>query len=222
MRAGPRRAGRWRAGTARRSGPGRGAPPGSHPTAPDRHVGVTGVARCCGDPGTGRNRHSQPRPYQPDRRVLHRAVTDHRLGEIIGRETDFLSERWERLLDDRQQGRKSATEYAAACIDMRTAQVLVSAVSARRSRADHPVLCRREHPVSWMGPAPGGYLRTGPGQCPSLSVIRSQDHCTCRLCVPRQVQTCGYRSQSLSSSSGCLINGRVVTCSCWSRSAVLS
>ena len=40
-----------------------------------------------GDPGTGRNGHIQPRPYQPDRRVLHRAVTDHRLGEIIGRET---------------------------------------------------------------------------------------------------------------------------------------
>src|SRR6266851_5786045 len=35
------------------------------------------------------------------------------------------------------------------------------------------------------------------------------------------VQTRGYRSQSLSSSA-CLINGRAVTCSCRSRSAVRS
>jgi hypothetical protein len=68
----------------------------------------------------------------------------------------------------------------------------------------------------------GGYLRTGPGQLLSLSVIRSQDRrVACRLCVPQEVQTRGYRSQSLPFSSACLINGRVVTCSCWSRSAVL-
>ena len=66
-------------------------------------------------------------------------------------------------------------------------------------------------------------LRTGPDQHPSLSVIRSQDRrVACRLCVPQEVQTCGYRIQSLPFSSACLINGRVVTCSCWSRSAVLS
>ncbi len=41
------------------------------------------------------------------------------------------------------------------------------------------------------------------------------------LVEPQQVQARGYRSQSLSFSSACLINGRVVTCSCWSRSAVL-
>jgi hypothetical protein len=62
----------------------------------------------------------------------------------------------------------------------------------------------------------------GPGQHPSLSVIRSQDwRVACRLCVPQQVQTRGYRSQSLPFSSARLINGRVATCSCWSRSAVL-
>src|SRR6185437_16150725 len=34
----------------------------------------------------------------------------------------------------------------------------------------------------------GGYLRTGPGQHPSLSVIRSQDRCVaCRICVPQEV-----------------------------------
>ena len=34
----------------------------------------------------------------------------------------------------------------------------------------------------------GGYLRTGPGQHPSLSVIRSQDRrVACRLCVPQEV-----------------------------------
>ena len=33
-----------------------------------------------------------------------------------------------------------------------------------------------------------GYLRTGPGQHPSLSVIRSQDRrVACRLCVPQEV-----------------------------------
>jgi hypothetical protein len=42
-----------------------------------------------------------------------------------------------------------------------------------------------------------------------------------RLMEPQQVQARGYRSQSLPFSSACLINGRVVTCSCWSRSAVL-
>jgi hypothetical protein len=68
----------------------------------------------------------------------------------------------------------------------------------------------------------GGYLRTGPGQHPSLSVIRSQDRrVACRLCVPQEVQARGYRSQSLPFWSACLINGSVVTCSCWSRSAVL-
>jgi hypothetical protein len=41
------------------------------------------------------------------------------------------------------------------------------------------------------------------------------------LVEPQQVEARGYRSQSLSFSSACLINGRVVTCSCWSRSAVL-
>ena len=40
-----------------------------------------------------------------------------------------------------------------------------------------------------------------------------------RLMELQQVQARGYRRQSF--SSGCLINGRVVTCSCWSRSAVL-
>jgi len=59
-------------------------------------------------------------------------------------------------------------------------------------------------------------------QHPSLSVIRSQDRrVACRLGVPQEVWTCRYRRQSLSFWSGCLINGRVVTCSCWSRSAVL-
>ena len=43
----------------------------------------------------------------------------------------------------------------------------------------------------------------------------------CRPGRPQEVWTCGYRRQSLSLSSGCLINGRVVACSCWSRSAVL-
>ena len=42
-----------------------------------------------------------------------------------------------------------------------------------------------------------------------------------RLVEPQLVQARGYRSQSLPFSSACLINGRVVTCSCWSRSAVL-
>jgi hypothetical protein len=41
------------------------------------------------------------------------------------------------------------------------------------------------------------------------------------LVEPQLVQTRGYRSQVLPFSSACLINGRVVTCSCWSRSAVL-
>jgi hypothetical protein len=36
------------------------------------------------------------------------------------------------------------------------------------------------------------------------------------LVEPQQVWARGYRSQSLSFSSACLINGRVVTCSCWS------
>ncbi len=68
----------------------------------------------------------------------------------------------------------------------------------------------------------GGYLRTGPGQHPSLNVIRSQDRrVACRLGVPQEVQAPGYRRQFLPFSSACLINGRVVTCSCWSRSAVL-
>jgi hypothetical protein len=43
----------------------------------------------------------------------------------------------------------------------------------------------------------------------------------CGLAEPRQVQARGYRSQFLPFSSACLINGRVVTCSCRSRSAVL-
>jgi hypothetical protein len=42
-----------------------------------------------------------------------------------------------------------------------------------------------------------------------------------RLAEPQQAQARGYRRQSLPSSSACLINGRVVTCSCRSRSAVL-
>ena len=42
-----------------------------------------------------------------------------------------------------------------------------------------------------------------------------------RLVEPQQVQARGYRSQFLLFSAACLINGRVVTCSCWSRSAVL-
>ena len=42
------------------------------------------------------------------------------------------------------------------------------------------------------------------------------------LVEPRQAQARGYRSQSLSYSSACLINGTVVTCSLWSRSAVLT
>ena len=42
------------------------------------------------------------------------------------------------------------------------------------------------------------------------------------LVEPQQVEAGGYRTQSLSSSSGCLISGRAVTCSCWSRSAVLT
>jgi hypothetical protein len=42
-----------------------------------------------------------------------------------------------------------------------------------------------------------------------------------RLMQPQLVQARGYRRQSLPFSSACLINGRVVTCSCWSRSAVL-
>ena len=42
-----------------------------------------------------------------------------------------------------------------------------------------------------------------------------------RLMEPQQVQARGYRRQSLPFSSACLINGRVVTGSCWNRSAVL-
>ena len=42
-----------------------------------------------------------------------------------------------------------------------------------------------------------------------------------RLVEPQQVQARGYRRQSLPFSAACLINGRVVTCSCRSRSAVL-
>ncbi len=38
----------------------------------------------------------------------------------------------------------------------------------------------------------------------------------------QQAEARGYRSQSLSFSSACLINGKAVTRSCWSRSAVLS
>jgi hypothetical protein len=61
----------------------------------------------------------------------------------------------------------------------------------------------------------------GQGQRPSLNVIRCQGRrVTCRLSVLQQVWIRGYCSQSLSFSSACLINGRVVTCSCWSRSAV--
>ena len=41
------------------------------------------------------------------------------------------------------------------------------------------------------------------------------------LMEPQLVETRGYRRQFLPFSSACLINGRVVTCSCWSRSAVL-
>ena len=41
------------------------------------------------------------------------------------------------------------------------------------------------------------------------------------LMEPQQVQARGYRRQFLPFSSACLINGRGVTCSCWSRSAVL-
>ena len=42
-----------------------------------------------------------------------------------------------------------------------------------------------------------------------------------RLVEPQLVQARGYRGQFLPFSSACLINGRVVTCSCRSRSAVL-
>jgi len=41
------------------------------------------------------------------------------------------------------------------------------------------------------------------------------------LVEPQRVQARGYRRQFLPFSSACLVNGRVVTCSCRSRSAVL-
>jgi hypothetical protein len=90
--------------------------------------------------------------------------------------------------------------------------------------SQNDLICIINHPPTTDPQAEhiGGYLRTEPGQHLSLSVIRSQDRrAACRLCVPQEVQARGYRSQSLPFSSACLINGRVVTCSCWSRSAVL-
>jgi len=80
-------------------------------------------------------------------------------------------------------------------------------------------------PGQRAGPAGG----TGPGQSPASAGSRTARGASqarpgkraLYAAEPQQVSARGYRSQSLSFSSACLINGRGVTCSCWSRSAVL-
>ena len=98
------------------------------------------------------------------------------------------------------------------------------AVSCRWGRASGVEMAAG--PGQRAGPAGG----TGPGRSPGAAGSRAPRPVPAgpapagepfMLAEPQRVQARGYRSQSLSLSSACLINGRGVTCSCWSRSAVL-
>jgi hypothetical protein len=103
--------------------------------------------------------------------------------------------------------------------------ILSLAVSCRGGRAGRVDVAAGPRSGSWRGR--GNRARRSPASAGSRTTrtvparpAPAGEPFT--LVEPPQVETRGYRSQSLSFSSACLINGRGVTCSCWSRSAVLS
>ena len=102
--------------------------------------------------------------------------------------------------------------------------ILSLAVSCRGGRAGRVDVAAGPRSGSWLGR--GNRARRSPTSAgsrtartvPARPAPASEPF---TLVEPPQVETRGYRSQSLPFSSACLINGRGVTCSCWSRSAVL-
>ena len=102
--------------------------------------------------------------------------------------------------------------------------ILSLAVSCREGRAGRVDVAAGPRSGSW--PGRGNRARRSPASAgsrtartvPARPAPASEPF---TLVEPPQVETRGYRRQSLPFSSACLINGRVVTCSCWSRSAVL-
>jgi hypothetical protein len=108
--------------------------------------------------------------------------------------------------------------------------------SAGRDLVAGRVVLSEAEPTGWTWPqGPGSVSQPGPGEPgPAVAGLSGQPDGAhgaseaspasepFRLVEPQQAQARGYRRQSLPFSSACLINGRVVTCSCRSRSAVLS
>ena len=102
--------------------------------------------------------------------------------------------------------------------------ILSLAVSCRGGRAGRVDVAAGPRSGSWLGR--GNRARRSPASAgsrtartvPARPAPASEPF---TLVEPPQVETRGYRRQFLPFSSACLINGRGVTCSCWSRSAVL-